>query len=104
MRVALVWNTPTRLIDASVRYELYVEGLHSLGVDVITVCPVGTDEGYPHPVNCFTDEREVSDPAFWRHLACQAVVMITYHRMTEILVAARAAGRGCSLYANPMGN
>ena len=92
MRVALVWNAPTRLIDITVRYELYVEGLRSLGVDVITVCPVRTEEGYPYPAHCFTDERELIDPEFFRHLGCQAVVMITWHRMTEVLVAARAAG------------
>ena len=92
MRVALVWNARTRLIDISVRYELYVVGLRSLGLDVVTVCPVGTEEGYPSTVRCFTDERELADPEFWRELGCQAVVMVTWHRMTEVLIAARAAG------------
>jgi len=92
MRIALVWNAPFRLVDFTVRYELYVEGFRGLGADVITVCRAGTEEGYPHPVRCFLEERELADPAFWRDLGCQVVMIITWHRMTEILVAIRTAG------------
>ncbi|MGH7754272.1 MAG: hypothetical protein ACREN5_15815, partial [Gemmatimonadales bacterium] len=90
--IALVWNAPVRLVDITTRYEHYVEGLRDLGYDALTVCPAGTEAGYPYPVHTFTDEREVMDPGFWRSLGCGAVAVITWHRMTNILHAIRAAG------------
>jgi glycosyltransferase involved in cell wall biosynthesis len=92
MRVALVWNAPVRLVDITTRYEPYVTGLRAAGVEALTVCPAGTENGYPYPVETFDDERELTRPPFWRELKCEAVAIITWHRMTDILLAARTTG------------
>jgi hypothetical protein len=90
--IALVWNGPVRLVDITVRYELYVEGLRELGIEPVTVCPAGSEAGYPYPTRTFDSEREITDPRFWQSLGCRAAVIITWHRMTDVMTAARAAG------------
>lgn len=90
--IALVWNAPVRLVDMTVRYELFVEGLRAVGSDGLALCPAGCEDEYPYPVRTFADERELTNAAFWKKLGCKAVVIITWHRMTDILLAVRAAG------------
>jgi hypothetical protein len=90
--IALVWNCSVRLVDMTVRYELYVEGLRELGIQPVTVCPAGAEAGYPYPTRTFDSEREITDPRFWESLGCRAAVIITWHRMTDVMTAARAAG------------
>jgi glycosyltransferase involved in cell wall biosynthesis len=92
MRFALVWNAPVRLTAITTRFEPYVEGLRELGADALTVCPAGTEVGYPYPVRCFDDDREPASPEFWRGLGCDAGAVITWHRMTDVLTAMKAAG------------
>lgn len=91
-RIALLWNAPCRLVDLSVRCEPYVEGLREAGIDALTLCPTGMEIGYPYPVHCFERERELADPRFWQAIGCEAMVIISWHRMTEIQHAARTAG------------
>jgi glycosyltransferase involved in cell wall biosynthesis len=90
--VALVWNAPVRLVEITTRFEPYVEGLRANGVETLTVCPAGTEADYPYPVKTFTNDQELTDRRFWRELGCEAMAIITWHRMTDILAAARAAG------------
>lgn len=92
MKVALVWNAPTRLVDMTTRFEPYVEGLRTLGTSTITVCPAGTETGYPYPVRTFQSDIELQHPRYWERLGCDAMVIICWHRMTHILLAAREAG------------
>jgi glycosyltransferase involved in cell wall biosynthesis len=90
--IGLIWNAPVRLVDITTRYEPYVEGLRGCGVDALTICPAGTEVGYPYPVRTFRTEQELTEPAYWRALDCQAVVIITWHRMTPILHSLAGAG------------
>lgn len=90
--IALVWNAPVKLVHITVRYEPMVEGLRSLGVEALTVCPSETEEGYPYPVRTFENESEIAEVTFWKELGCNAIVIITWHRMTNILSAAKSAG------------
>lgn len=90
--IALVWNAPVRLVDITTRFEPYVEGLRECGLEAVTVCPAATDAGYPYSVKTFKDESEIADPRFWKDLGCRAVAIVTWHRMTNILLAARSAG------------
>jgi hypothetical protein len=92
MRIALVWNGPFKLIDITTRYEPYVEGLRAIGIEVITVCPAGTEIGYPYSTVLFNDYRELICLDFWNELGCSAAVIITWQRMTDIMLCMRAAG------------
>lgn len=92
MRIALVWNAPFKLIDITTRFEPYVEGLRAIGIEAITVCPAGMEIGYPYSTVVFNDYRELTCQNFWRNLGCNNAFIITWHRMTDILLAMREAG------------
>lgn len=92
MKVALVWNAPSKLIDITTRFEPYVEGLRAIGIEAITVCPAGMKIGYPYSTVVFNDYRQLTFPDFWRNLGCSNAFIITWHRMTDILLAMREAG------------
>jgi glycosyltransferase involved in cell wall biosynthesis len=91
-KIALVWNAPSKLIDITTRFEPYVEGLRSIGIEAITVCPAGMEIGYPYCTVVFNDYRELTFPDFWQNLSCNNAFIITWHRMTDILLAMREAG------------
>ncbi len=91
MRIALVWNSPARLADISLRLELYVRGFAALGHEALTVCWPGAGEGYPCPT-VTADEAALGRTDFWRDLGAEVALVITWHRMGEILAAQRAAG------------
>lgn len=91
-KVALVWNAPFQLNSISTRFEPYVEGLRILGVEATTVCPAGTEIGYEYPVRTFASEAELLRGEFWRELGCHAMVIISWHRMTDIIRGAMSAG------------
>jgi glycosyltransferase involved in cell wall biosynthesis len=90
--IALVWNAPCRLVEMTVRYEVFVEGLRTVGVEALTICPAGMEAGYPYPVRTFQSEQELLAPEFWTTLDCTGALIINWHRMTGILRAMRAAG------------
>jgi glycosyltransferase involved in cell wall biosynthesis len=92
MRIAIVWNAPSRLVDISLRHDLYVRGFEALGHEVITVCTSVTAEAYPCHVHTVATSADLAEPDLWRRLRCDVAVMITWHGMADILAAMRAAG------------
>jgi glycosyltransferase involved in cell wall biosynthesis len=92
IKVALVWNAPFKLIDITTKFEPYVEGLRAIGIDTITVCPVGTEGGYLYPTIVFKDHHDLACANFWRKLGCSAAAIINWHRMTDILLAMKEGG------------
>lgn len=90
--IAVVWNAPFRLIDITTRLELYVRGLRALGEEVLTVCSEFAAEGYEYPVYCFESEAELAHPQFWQKLGCEGAIILTWHRMNDVLSAMRIAG------------
>ncbi len=92
MRIALLLNAPYRLVDMTIRYEPYAEGFRQNGVDAITICPAAMEPEYPYPVLTFDSEQQICSPAFWDEANCDAVAMITWHRMTNVMKAIRQAG------------
>ena len=76
--VALVWDAPVPLIDIIVPCERYVEGLHEIGVQVITLWPVGQEDVYPYSTRAYYDGRELSSRELWRSLSCDAVAAKYY--------------------------
>jgi glycosyltransferase involved in cell wall biosynthesis len=92
MRIALVWNADARLVDITVRHELFVRGFEALGHEVVTACTPRAAEGYAYPVHAVAERGDFADPALWRHLGADVAVMITWHMMTDVLAAIRSAG------------
>jgi glycosyltransferase involved in cell wall biosynthesis len=92
MRIALVWTQDLRLVDITVRQELYVRGFEALGHEVTTVCSCQAAEGFPYRVDAIETPSALADPCFWRGKSYDVAVMICWHRMADILSAIRAAG------------
>jgi glycosyltransferase involved in cell wall biosynthesis len=91
MNIGLVWPATHRLVDITVRYERYVRGFEALGHRVVTVCPAGTEDGYPFPVHTVPDVEALRRPELWRELRLDAAVIIAWLRMPEIMAAMKSA-------------
>jgi glycosyltransferase involved in cell wall biosynthesis len=92
MRIALVWNADARLIDITVRHERYARGFEALGHEVTTVCTAGAGAGYPHPTLLVRDREQLADSALWRAQGFDVALLVTWHRMPDVLAALRSAG------------
>src|SRR5207302_4946457 len=88
----LRWQAAARLSDISFRHDLYVRGFEALGHQAIIVCPQESAEGYPGRVHTIASAAELAEPDLWRQLDCNVAVIITWHGMTDVLAAMRAAG------------
>ena len=92
MKIAFVWNGPVALDRISFRHENYLAGWSALGHEalLVTAAPLaGTFRGRTHLVER-RDELERVET--WRALAADVAVGITWHRMSAMLAAIRAAG------------
>ncbi len=95
VKIAIVWNHPSRLLDCSFRFEQYAAGFQALGHQTFLVCHRGCEEGYPEAYGveplCVEPSR-LQDTAFWQDLGADVAVLVTWHRMSAELSAARRAG------------
>ena len=92
MKVALVWNHPSRLLDCSFRFEQYLAGFRALGHDPVVVCDQSLVEGFDGPIEPAKTSAELAEPAFWRRVAADVAVVVTWHRMASVLSAIGTAG------------
>lgn len=90
--ICLVWNGSARLVDITTRYEPYVIGLRECGCDVVTICPRGLEVGYPFRTITFDSPDELLQLEFWQRLGCDAGLIISWHRMTDVIQAMSEAG------------
>src|SRR5262249_36196884 len=72
--------------------DIYVRGFQALGHEAVTVCSPASAEGYAWPVALCEDERELTRAGFWRGLGAEVALVITWHRMSDVLAALREAG------------
>lgn len=91
MRVAIVWNHESRLLDCSFRFEQYLRGFRTLGHDPVLVCHSGREEGFPEPAESYP-AASFEDESLWREIGAEVAVVVTWHRMPEVLKAIRRAG------------
>ena len=92
MKIALCWNNPYPLAKITVRHEHYVRGFERLGHQVVTACLAEGAEGFSHEVIRFERPEDCRRPEFWRALAPDVVVMVTWLSCFEEFAAARQAG------------
>ncbi len=92
MKVAIVWNHASRLLDCSFRFEQYVAGVKELGHEAAVVCVRPYGEGFKGPVISAETSEDLRDEAFWRKIGADAAIMVTWHRMSAELEALRRAG------------
>lgn len=92
MKVAIAWNWPSRLLDCSFRFEQYAEGLRRLGHRPVLVCTREMAEGFPGDFHYCETREQMKEATFWREVAADVVLIVTWHRMAEELRAIRSAG------------
>jgi glycosyltransferase involved in cell wall biosynthesis len=93
MRVAVVFNSPTRIADSSIRYERYVRGFRALGHDAALVTTRASAEGAAWVDVAVPDAGSLHDPGLWRELRADAVVLPTWLGMAELLEKVRPHAR-----------
>lgn len=92
MKIALVWNGPVTLDRISFRHENYLAGWSALGHDAVLVTArelAGTFAGRTHLV---PNREALEQVETWRAVAAEVAVGVTWHRMSGMLAAIRAAG------------
>lgn len=92
MKVAVAWNHPSRLLDCSFRFEQYAAGLRALGHEPVLVATRASGEGFAGPLHLADDEASLRSVSFWREVGADAAILVTWHRMSDLLAAIREAG------------
>ncbi|MCP3959753.1 MAG: glycosyltransferase family 4 protein [bacterium] len=92
MKTALVWNHRSRLLDCSFRFEQYLSGLRALGHEPVVVCDLASADGFDGPLHTVDDPAVLEDPETWRSVGAEVALIVTWHRMSAVLQAMRAAG------------
>ncbi len=104
LKVAIVWNHPTRLLDCSFRFAQYVAGFENLGHQPVVVCRHQDAEGFQAgPVYTVNSTVQLEEPATWCRIGATAALIVTWHRMTGVLSAMREAGTRVIAYADTDG-
>ena len=92
MRIAIVWNHESRLLDGSFRFEQYLAGFRALGHEPFLVCTRSSAAGVEGPGRLADDADELRASGFWREVAADVAVIVTWHRMSRVLEAMAEAG------------
>ncbi len=92
MKIALVWNHRSRLLDCSFRFEQYLAGFRALGHRPVVVCDPASAEGFDGPLEVAPTAGRFEEPSFWRRVGADVAVIVTWHRMAAVLAAMGASG------------
>ncbi len=92
MKIAVVWNHDSRLLDCSFRFEQYAAGFRALGHEPVVVATRTSAQGSDLPVHPADDASAFGDAGFWRQVGADAAVIVTWHRMSGVLEAIHQAG------------
>jgi hypothetical protein len=91
MRVAIVFNSPTRLADSSIRYQHYVRGFALVGHEAFLVCSEHSAAGFGHPCVTVANSNAFARKQFWESLRADLVVIVTWLGMADVVRAAKMA-------------
>ena len=92
MKIALVWNGPNTLDRISFRHENYLAGWNALGHDAFLVTAAELAGSFRGPTHLVAARADLERSETWRALAADVAVGVTWHRMSAMLAAIRAAG------------
>ena len=90
MKIAIVWNHPSRLVHCSFRFEQYLSGFRALGHDPMVICARDSASGFDGPLHVVASASDFESPELWRRIAADVAVIVTWHRMSAVLAAMRA--------------
>ncbi len=92
MKIAIAWNREQSLHGGSFPFEQYRRGFEALGHDAWVLARRADAEGFPQPVQTVDDLAVLHDRDFWRQQRADVVMIITWHRMSEVLEAICQSG------------
>jgi glycosyltransferase involved in cell wall biosynthesis len=92
MKIALVWNGPVGLDRISFRHELYLAGCSALGHHAILVTARELAGSFAGSTRLLPDRAALERTDTWRTLQADVALAVTWHRMSGMLGAIRAAG------------
>jgi len=92
MKIALVWSGPVTLDRISFRHENYQAGWNALGHHAVLVTAAELAGGYSGETHLVAHREELDKVETWRRLGAEVAVGITWHRISPMLAAIRAAG------------
>ncbi|WP_435022591.1 glycosyltransferase family 4 protein (plasmid) [Tundrisphaera sp. TA3] len=92
MKIQLVYDSPTRLADSSIRYERYLRGFRCLGHDASMITTAASAEGSDW-AESVPDRGALLDPALWAGIAPDLVLLPTWLGMADLLAAIRPHAR-----------
>lgn len=92
MKIALVWNGPNTLDRISFRHENYLSGWLEQGHDAFLVTAAELGGSFRGPTHLVASRADLERSETWRALAADVAVGVTWHRMSAMLSAIRAAG------------
>ncbi len=103
MKIAIAWNRERPLRATSFPFEQFRHGFEALGHEAFVLARRADVEDFPEPLETFEELAELRDPGFWRRLAADVVMIITWHRMPEVLEAIQQGGSRVLAYADSDG-
>ncbi|MCP4656125.1 MAG: glycosyltransferase [bacterium] len=92
MKIAIVWNYESRVMDCSFRFEQYLSGFRALGHQPTVVCTRASAEGFDGPVEIAQSAAVFEDAGFWESVGAEVALIVTWLGMVEVLAAIRRAG------------
>lgn len=92
MKIALVWNGPVALDRISFRHEHYLAGWSALGHEAVLVTARQLAGSFPGRTHLVEEREHLERVETWRALGADVAVAVTWHRMSGMLAAIRAAG------------
>jgi glycosyltransferase involved in cell wall biosynthesis len=102
-RTAIVWHGTTMLTAMTLRLDLYAADLTARGHEVRIYCREGLETGFAGPVSTFAEDADLTAVSFWRSIAADHVILVTFLRLDDVLAAAREAGHRITAIAESDG-
>lgn len=88
MRITVVFDSPTRLADSSIRYERYLRGFRELGHQANLLTTAASAAGIDW-ADTVADRRKLCDPTLWSRLRPDVVVVPTWLGLADLLAVIR---------------
>jgi glycosyltransferase involved in cell wall biosynthesis len=92
MKIALVWNGPVALDRISFRHENYLAGWSALGHESFLVTAAELAGTFGGRMQLVARREDLEQVETWRAIGADVAVGVTWHRMSAMLAAIRAAG------------
>lgn len=92
MRIAIIYDSPSRLATSSIRYERYADGFRELGCEAVIVTTRFSAEGYSCPCRVVEDRQALLEPTLWDEERFDVALLPTWLGKADLLNVVRSSG------------